>query len=300
MTLGGRPRAALTVAAVAAALLLAALAGTSGAAAPPRVTLIGDSPATGIQYNPGARAILAEGITLQTELAPCRRLVQPSCPYEGTRPPSLLEVVQGARGQLGDTVIVAVGYNDFEEQYGDDIRTALAALRDAGVKRILWATLRAARHPYLAMNDAIRNAAEVNPDLGVVDWNAYSRSHPDWFQEDGIHLSGPGAEAMARLFHDALDALGVPVVKPPLAIVTTSAAIPRADVGKRLVWKLRLRGGTPPYRWILRGPRRPGLTLSTAGRLTWLPHARARIGLTVRVVDADGDAAGRMLFVSAR
>jgi hypothetical protein len=283
-----------------AALLSAAFAAASGASPPPRVTLIGDSPATGIQYNASARAILAEGITLQTELAPCRRLVQPSCPYEGTRPPSLLEVVQAARGQLGDTVIVAVGYNDFEEQYADDVRTALAALRDAGVERILWATLRAARHPYLAMNDAIRDAAERNPDLRVVDWNAYSRNHPDWFQDDGIHLSGAGADAMARLFHEALAGLGVPVVTPPLAIVTTSAAIPKADVGKRLVWKLRLRGGTPPYRWILRGPRRPGLKLSTAGRLTWLPHAPARIGLTVRVVDADGDAAGRMLFVSAR
>ena len=171
---------------------------------PPRVTLFGDSPATGIQYNESARAILAEGVSLRLEVAPCRRVVQTSCPYEGARPPTLVDVVTAAGAALGETVIVAVGYNDYENQYADDIETALSSLRAAGVKRILWATLRAARNPYLTMNDAIREAAERNPDMTLVDWNLYSRSHPDWFQPDGIHLAGPGAEAMAQLFHDAL------------------------------------------------------------------------------------------------
>ena len=44
-----------------------------------------------------------------------------------------------ARGDtLGPTVIVAVGYNDFEDEYAGNIEDAIDALKAAGVKRVLW------------------------------------------------------------------------------------------------------------------------------------------------------------------
>ncbi len=52
-----------------------------------------------------------------------------------------------------------------------------------------------------------------HPTLTVVDWNLYSRSHPDWFQPDGLHLTDVGAIAMATLLHRSLDELGL-VVAP--------------------------------------------------------------------------------------
>jgi len=61
----------------------------------------------------------------------------------------------------------------------------LAALAAASVKRIFWLTLRAARHPYLTMNAAIAEAAARHPQVTVIDWNVYSRSHPSWFQSAG-------------------------------------------------------------------------------------------------------------------
>ena len=36
-----------------------------------------------------------------------------------------------------------------------DIEDAVTALESEGVKHIFWLTLRAARHPYLTMNDGI-------------------------------------------------------------------------------------------------------------------------------------------------
>ena len=38
----------------------------------------------------------------------------------------------------------------------------------------------------------------------MIDWNVYSRSHPEWFQNDGLHLLAPGSEAMAVLIHQQL------------------------------------------------------------------------------------------------
>ena len=67
--------------------------------------------------------------------------------------------------KLGPNVVVAVGYNDFEDQYAGNIADALAALKAAGVKHVWWLTLRAAHHPYVTMNDDIVAAAQQHPEL---------------------------------------------------------------------------------------------------------------------------------------
>src|SRR5436853_4400101 len=88
---------------------------------PPHVTLIGDSVADPIRSEPQAQAILSRGIDLELEIAGCRHVAQESCPIEGVRPPTLLDLVAAKGSTLGPTVIVEVGYNDFAEVYGQDI-----------------------------------------------------------------------------------------------------------------------------------------------------------------------------------
>ena len=73
----------------------------------------------------------------------------------------------------------------------------------------------------MKMNDEIEAAAEKHPKLSVIDWNVYSRSHPDWFQDDGLHLRGVGAQAMAGLIHKKLVDAGVAV--PPVVVKTAHA-----------------------------------------------------------------------------
>ena len=139
-------------------------------------------------------------------------------------------------------VVVLVGYNDYEDRYALNIQKALAVFREAGVERVLWATLRAERQSYLTMNEAILEAAARSPAMTVLDWNELSRGRPDWVQEDGIHLTALGAQAMARMVSDELTRLGVaPRVASTVSIA--APALPVAHVDRTFAARLRPRAG---------------------------------------------------------
>lgn len=304
MRRGAEALRAVLVAAGLAAALAAATVGRA-APAPQHVTLIGDSVADALQLDASAARILGQGIDLDLEVAPCRRVGGESCPYQGVRPLNVIQLVQSMGARIGPTVIVAVGYNDPEDGYAQNMEDALAAMKQAGVKRVLWLTLRAAAHPYLSMNDDILTAAAAHPEMTVVDWNLYSRSHPDWFQADGIHLLGPGSDAMATLLHTTLVSLGIaaaPVKKPPAHPVrVATAALPVAVKGRKYAAKLKAVAGRPPYFWSF--PRRPprGLHLRPTGWVFGKPLGRpGTFVLEVRVADAAGGSAVRKLQLRVR
>jgi Putative Ig domain len=284
--------------------LLAATAAAAAAAAsspatvpPPRVTFIGDSIPAAIQYEPAALRILSRGIDLDLQLAVCRRLVAESCPYKGSRPPTLVDLLPTI--QLAPTVIVGVGYNEPESTYADSVETSLAALSKAGAERVLWLTLRAERESYVTMNDVLRTAATHHPELTVVDWNLYSRSHPDWFQDDGLHLGYDGSVAMATLIHSTLERLGVVEAAARLAI--TTRALPPARLGRPYLARLVAAGGTRPVSWTrVAGTLPAGLRLLRDGRLAGTPTVAGRSTPTLRVTDATGRSASRRLPVVVR
>jgi Putative Ig domain len=298
----------LALAAVAVAALAAATRPADGTSRTlQHVTLFGDSVAQAVVDNAQARKLVSTGVDMDFEVAPCRRVGQDSCPYNGVRPPNVIDLAKQLGSRLGATVVVAVGYNDFAQSYAQNIEDALAAFKQAGVKRVLWLTLRAAEHPYLGMNDEIVTAAAHHPELVVVDWNLYSRSHPDWFQSDGIHLVGPGAQAMATLVHKTLVLLGVaPSPKgsrsksrAPVRVATTR--LPAAVVGKRYTAKLSASGGRRPYYWSF--SRRPpaGLHLRPTGWIFGRPSGRTgTFALPVRVRDVLGKTAQARLVLRVR
>jgi len=280
---------AALVALAALAVVAATSARTSGLQ---QVTLIGDSVADAIPGDLTATAILAQGINLDLQVTPCRRVEGEGCPYLGARPTSAVELIQSMGSKLGPNVVIAVGYNDFEEQYAGNIADALAALKAAGVKHVWWLTLRAVHHPYLNMNDDIAAAAQQHPEMSVIDWNVYSRSHPDWFQPDGLHLLSPGAQGMARLIHKTLLADGV--ATPPVRVVTQS--LPQATVGKPYRSRLTATSGLTPYHWSLLERAPKGLHLEANGTVQGTPRAKpGRYAFNVRVRDAAGSMATRRL-----
>jgi hypothetical protein len=175
----------------------------------PRVTLISDSVAGAISFDMGAKAILAEGIDLFLEPGAARRLGGDTPP--GGVLPTALQLIGMLGHRLGPTVIMCIGYNDFSDQYAQNLAAALDALRSSGVRHVLWVTLYVSPdHTSRAiMNDAIE-AAAARRAITVVDWNTYASRHPEWFQSDGTHLTGAGPRAMARLFHASLVKLGIP------------------------------------------------------------------------------------------
>jgi hypothetical protein len=77
----------------------------------------------------------------------------------------------------------------------------MRALKSAGVRSVIWVTLREATSyagVYAQSNARIRKASSRWKGLVVADWNAYSRGKP-WFREDGLHLTTSGALGLARL-----------------------------------------------------------------------------------------------------
>ena len=165
----------------------------------PRVTMFGDSIADSLTYVPDARELLGDGLDLRLELTPCRKLVAIGCAYMGSRPPSVLDIVKSSTlAALGNIVVVAVGYNDPENNYQTDMAQVVDALVDKGVGHVIWLTVREQTDDYRSINRTIKAQAPRWPELRVADWEAASRGK-DWFNPDGLHLNAAGAVGMATL-----------------------------------------------------------------------------------------------------
>ncbi len=194
-----RARCLVLVLAVSVAAVLAAGTASADPTARTRVTVIGDSVMASFGYVPSARRTLGSGLDLQSDSAVCRRLVAASCPFQGSTPSTALQVVTARGRSLGSIVVINVGYNDWAAVY--DVDRVMKALRAAGVREVIWVTLREASSYaslYAQSNARIRKAARRWRDLTVADWNAYSKGKP-WFATDGLHPTASGAVALARL-----------------------------------------------------------------------------------------------------
>jgi hypothetical protein len=177
---------------------------SAGSSAKTRVTVIGDSIMGSFEYIPAARRALGKGFDLRTDSLVCRRLVAESCPFQGSTPSTALEVIGTQGVALGSMVVINVGYNDWAAVY--DVDRVIRALSSAGVRRVVWVTLREAG-PYSSLyaqsNARIRKAAARWKGLVIADWNAYSRGRP-WFRTDGLHLTVAGAMGLARFLRPLL------------------------------------------------------------------------------------------------
>jgi hypothetical protein len=292
-----------------AAGLLAAPPGAWAENELPHVSLIGDSTMTAVIWETNPLEILTDGLDLLIDVEVCRSLAGVSCPYEGRRPPNLVDTVHTYGARLGPTTVVVAGSNEPETDFAAAVEASLQALRAAGVQRVLWTTLSEATPSFGRMNAMLREAARHHPELTVVDWNAVSADHNDWFQTDHVHLTYAGGVGLARLLRTAIGAaLDPPAAKPdaqasapPLEVVKPRAASLRAAPGTRYSLALRARGGVPPYRWAIASGRTPrGLSLTPTGRITGTPIATGRTGLAVRVRDALGSTATLHLTIDLR
>ena len=185
----------------------------TAAAAPrpvPRVTFVSDSVGAAIAFDTGARSLLAQGVDLFLEASAARTLGPGLLDVVG--PQTVLELAPQLGRRLGRTVLVAIGHNDSSTTYPANLEAALDAFRAAGVTHVLWTTLHVTpdHTSYARMNEAVAAAAVRHPELTVLDWDAFAGGHPEWFQRDGVHLTGGGPRAFARFLHAGLATLGLP------------------------------------------------------------------------------------------
>lgn len=177
----------------------AATASSSREEAPIPATFVGDSISASITYVPAAKRKLGRGLAVTFDTRVCRRLVQPSCTFQGTTPTTALQAVRGYGRSLGRVLIVSVGYNEGSQGYGSGIDRVMRAALAEGAVGVVWVTLREEGEYgslYHATNRVIRKAARRWPQLLVADWNAHSRGE-SWFGSDGLHLSPRGAVELA-------------------------------------------------------------------------------------------------------
>ncbi len=124
--------------------------------------------------------------------------------------------VQAQSTDLGDTAIIAAGYNYRywdSAGFGRDIDRMIAALREGGVKHIIWVTLREVKPEYISLsawaqiqpyywyfpevNAHLRAAATRHPDLILADWAAIT-DQPG-LTYDAIHLNTTGAALYSEM-----------------------------------------------------------------------------------------------------
>jgi hypothetical protein len=265
------------LAAAAAALSLCGAA--ARAESEPRVTVFGDSVLMAVEWNDEPLRILEQGVDVQLDVAVCRRLVDQSCPFDGTRAPTL---VDAAANGVAPNVVVEVGYNDDPRTFASSVEQALTSLHRAGARQIRWLTLRETKRQYAQMNAVLRHAAATDPALTLVDWNAYSGNHPEWFQSDGEHLDYGGAVAMASIINASL-------LAPP-RVETGSITLPAPPPARaRRIYTARLQaeGGVPPYSYRVVAGRPPrGIHLLADGRLYGRPRWTGMVRLTLQVRDS--------------
>ena len=262
--------------------------GTAGAAvsAAPRVTLVADSVGGVLFWQRQARDELGRGIDLRIDIRTCRRLVSEGCAYDGERPPSALDAIRDLGAKLGQVVVIGVGYNDTPSGFAPGIDRVMRALVDAGVDRVVWITLRERRPSWADVNDQIREARKRWPQLVVGDWELESRNHDDWFA-DGIHMNWDGGEAFTRFLRPlVVDACGAACAEGG-SMLTVGGPLRWARTGIGYVDRIRISGGTPPYRLTVKGLPAP-LRVRGDGTIVGTPKAAGTYSLEVDVEDAAG------------
>src|SRR3954471_13873117 len=206
--------AALVVGAAAVVLPGPAASAVTPAPAVQKVSSIADPPLLGLTYTPSAgrnsdaRSVIAAKYDIFWGVASCERLVAPSC--GSNPPPPSLQQMQSHAGQLGQVLVIMGGYDDAEIGTGVDAIVAEAARQ--GVGTVLWLTYRTGdlsyqyAGNYVGFNAVLRAKAQQYGSLVLADWDAYSRDHPEWMTDDGVHVNSTGAFALAAFILDQVDA----------------------------------------------------------------------------------------------
>ena len=106
-------------------------------------------------------------------------------------------------GQLGSTVIIALGTNGyFDQSQGQAVIDRLGPDRQS-----YWVTAYGTNLWWQERsNEPIRAIAAENPNVTLIEWDAYAPGHEDWFYSDGIHLVDQGQQAYAAMIAETIGA----------------------------------------------------------------------------------------------
>lgn len=116
--------------------------------------------------------------------------------------PSLLSNLR-AYGHLYPAVVLHTGTNGMYS--AGVLQGVIAKMAQLGVHRVYLLNVYGPMGWEGLVNGFIEEVADEWPDLVVlVDWQAAAAQHPEWFLDDGVHLTQEGAQAYVDLTLDAI------------------------------------------------------------------------------------------------
>ena len=150
--------------------------------------------------------ITAIGDSVMLGAAPALQEMLPGCVVDAKESRQVVKskaTVEGlrAQGKLGDTVILGLGTNGpFKVSVGQELLDAIGS-----EKTVYWVTVYGEHLQWQEdSNSTIRQLAQQNKNVHIIDWAAEAAAHPEWFYNDGIHLKPSGQEAYARLIFQSV------------------------------------------------------------------------------------------------
>lgn len=104
-------------------------------------------------------------------------------------------------GELGNNVVIHLGTNG--RTTADTFDKVMKPL--ANVQRVVVLTVRVPGSPYSDKNNEIITALPLKyPNVVILDWQALSKGHKDWFASDGIHPNALGQDQYVGFILKAL------------------------------------------------------------------------------------------------
>jgi hypothetical protein len=137
---------------------------------------------------------------IRTALSEIRPLLVVNARVGRAAPELLQEMSRDLEKAAGSTVVMDLGNNDLLTE--ETVRSIFELVKES-LKIVVVNT--AVPRPYRdANNELVTKLATEYPNVRVVDWNAISAGHPEYFAPDGVHLVPIGVSAYVMAIDEAL------------------------------------------------------------------------------------------------
>jgi hypothetical protein len=104
------------------------------------------------------------------------------------------------KGQLGGRVLVHLGTNGYFSDKSFDEIMALAG----NERQVYFVNVRVPREWQNANNKVLAEGVRRYPNAHLIDWYARSAGHPEYFTNDGVHLTSVGIRVYVGLIGEQI------------------------------------------------------------------------------------------------
>jgi hypothetical protein len=104
-------------------------------------------------------------------------------------------------GNLGDVVVLHLGTNGpFNSETFDEVMTELSDR-----EQVYVLTIQVPRRWEGQVNDAIAAGLERWPEVKMIDYYSFGKAHPEYYNEDGVHMNITGQRAYAAFLKGEIE-----------------------------------------------------------------------------------------------